>query len=168
MHHQIGFWHPDSKSTGKSHVTAHLEPQMGNGPRKCICSMGETSKIAVGVPVYNPRTQTDIITDLWVNCSSDFILLLFVSPLKLGMLLSLCLDCQNPWKGSAVSQDSSHISSVLLEVLHSQSGQCPGRLEPRSGACSALSLRPKQDYFPNTLEEDEASFTCPLTHEFFQ
>ena len=38
---------------------------------------------------------------------------------------------------------------------HSQSGQCPGRLEARSEACSALSLKPKPDYsfhFPNKGE----------------
>ena len=29
---------------------------------------------------------------------------------------------------------------------HSQSGQCPGRLEARSEACSASSVKPKQDY----------------------
>ena len=37
----------------------------------------------------------------------------------------------------------------------SQSGQCPGRLEARSEACSALSLQPKQDYlfnFPNARD----------------
>ena len=114
MHHQIGFWHPDSNSTGKSHVTAHLEPQMGNGPRKCVCSMGETSKIAVGVPVYNPRTQTDTIIDLWVNCSSNFMLMLFVSPLKLGMLLSLCLDWPEPLEGfSSLSRFLPHLICVI-------------------------------------------------------
>ena len=65
---KLGFdQHPDLNSTGKSHVTAHLEPQMGKCPRKPVCSMGETSNIAVWdcwIPVYNPRTQTDIITNL--------------------------------------------------------------------------------------------------------
>ena len=44
-------------------------------------------------------------------------------------------------------------SQQALTPGHSQSGQCPGRLEARSEACSALSLKPKQDYlfnFPNT------------------
>ena len=43
-------------------------------------------------------------------------------------------------------------SLALTAGSHSQSGQCPGRLEARSEACSALSLKPKQDYlfnFPN-------------------
>ena len=53
------------------------------------------------------------------------------------------------------SQNSSPFLSTSLAVTagtHSQSGQCPGRLEARSEACSALSLRSKHDYlfiFPN-------------------
>ena len=55
------------------------------------------------------------------------------------------------------------IISLVLQILHSQqavthshsqSGQYPDRLEARSEACSALSLKPKQDYsfnFPNTI-----------------
>ena len=39
--------HPDSNSAGKSRVTAHLESHWGKGPRRCICSVGETSKMAV-------------------------------------------------------------------------------------------------------------------------
>ena len=47
------------------------------------------------------------------------------------------------------------ILSVVLQVLHSQqtvtpshsqSGQCPDRLEAKSEACSALYLKPTQDY----------------------
>ena len=50
------------------------------------------------------------------------------------------------------SQDSSPVfiydaaSLAFTEGSHSQSGQCPGRLEARSEACSALSLKPKQDF----------------------
>jgi len=67
----------------------------------------------------------------------------------------------SPAPGAQQSQDSSPILSVVLQVLHSQqtvtpghsqSGQCPGRLEARPEACVALSLKPKQDYlfyFPN-------------------
>ena len=67
-----------------------------------------------------------------------------------------------PPPGSQQSQDSAPILSMVLHVLHSQqavtpshsqSGQCPGRLEARSEICSALSLKPIQDYslnFPNT------------------
>ena len=43
---------------------------------------------------------------------------------------------------------------MLTAGSHSQSGQCPGKLEAKSEACSAVSLKPKQDYlfnFPNTL-----------------
>ena len=44
------------------------------------------------------------------------------------------------------------VQAQVMEIPCTQSGQCPGRLEARSEACSALSLRPKQDYlfiFPN-------------------
>ena len=60
-----------------------------------------------------------------------------------------------PPPGVQQSQDFSPILSMVLQVLHSQQavthshsqvGQYPGRLEARSEACSALSLKPKQDY----------------------
>ena len=35
---------------------------------------------------------------------------------------------------------------ALTAGRHSQSGQCPGRLEARSEVCSVSSLKPKQDY----------------------
>ena len=56
-----------------------------------------------------------------------------------------------PPSGAQQSQDSSAISSsfALTAGSHSQSGQCPGRLEARSEAFSALSLKPKQDYLFN-------------------
>ena len=43
---------------------------------------------------------------------------------------------------------------MLTAGSHSQSGQCPGKLEAKSEACSDVSLKPKQDYlfnFPNTV-----------------
>ena len=57
-----------------------------------------------------------------------------------------------PPSGAQGPQDSSLILSKVLQVLdsahsYSQSGHCPHRLEARSEACSALSLKPKQDYF---------------------
>ena len=67
-----------------------------------------------------------------------------------------------PPPGAQQSQDFSPISSMVLHILHtmqavtrrySQSGQCPGRLEARSEACSASSLKPKLDgsfNFPNS------------------
>ena len=51
--------------------------------------------------------------------------------------------------GAQESQDLSPILSMRLALTagsHSQSGQCPGRLEARSEAYSVLSLKPKQDY----------------------
>ena len=59
-----------------------------------------------------------------------------------------------PPPGAQQSQDFSPILTVVLQVLHSQqavthslsqSGQSLGRSEAGSEACSALSLKPKQD-----------------------
>ena len=53
-----------------------------------------------------------------------------------------------PSLGAQQSQDSSPILSMMLPVLHSWQAvtpACPGRLEAGSEACSALSLKPKQD-----------------------
>ena len=70
------------------------------------------------------------------------------------MLLSLALGWPGPLQGLSSLRDSSPMLSMVLQALHSQqavthshdqSGQCPGRLEARSEACSALSLKPK-DY----------------------
>ena len=45
---KLGFdQHPDLNGTGKSHVIAQLESQLGKGPRQRVCSMDETSKIAI-------------------------------------------------------------------------------------------------------------------------
>ena len=58
---------------------------------------------------------------------------------------------QAPSRGSTISRFLPHLiydatSLALTAGTHSKSGQCPGRLEARSEACSALSLKPKQDY----------------------
>ena len=70
------------------------------------------------------------------------------------------MECGEAWglvgqtpPGAQQSPDFSPILSMVLQALHSQSGQCPGRLEARSEAWSALYLKPKQDYsfnFPNS------------------
>ena len=53
---------------------------------------------------------------------------------------------------------------MVLQVLHLQPGQFPGRL---SEACSILSLKPKQNYlfnFPNTISSSVVPFSsCPLS-----
>ena len=84
------------------------------------------------------------------------------------MLMLLVLSCETwnvagawglvgawlarPPSGAQGPQDSSLILSKVLQVLHSacsysQLGHCPHSLEARSETCSALSLKPKQDYF---------------------
>ena len=56
---KLGFdRHPDLNSPRKSRVTAHLESQLGKGPRQHVHSVGETSKIAVWGATYNPKTDT--------------------------------------------------------------------------------------------------------------
>ena len=52
---------------------------------------------------------------------------------------------------------------ALTAGRHSQSGQCPGRLEARSEDCSALSLKPKQDYLFNFPSRDLAKSTLLTT-----
>ena len=79
--------------------------------------------------------------------------------LKLGMLLSLglCLLVSPPPRGPTISRFLPHLiygatRLALTAGSHSQSEQRLGRLEARSEACSAFSLKPKQDYsfnFPN-------------------
>ena len=45
---KLGFdQHPDLNSSGKSHITVHLESQLGKGPRQGAHSVDETSMIAV-------------------------------------------------------------------------------------------------------------------------
>ena len=44
---KLGFdQHPDLNRAGTSCVTAHLESQLGKGPRQRVCSVGEASKTA--------------------------------------------------------------------------------------------------------------------------
>ena len=154
---KLGFdQYPDLISAGKSHVTVYLESQLGKGSRQHLCSVGETSKIAVWDSTYNPKMQTDIIINLWPNRKPGFMLMLFAlfcetwDGAKPGAWLA------SPPSGAQQSQDSSSMLSKVLQVLHSQqavthshsqSGQCPSRLEARSETCSALSLKPKQEYF---------------------
>ena len=78
---KLGLW-PTSRLNQRweSRVTAHLESQLGKGPRQHIRSAGETSQIAVqGFPLVIPGwTQTDIIINLWPNCKPVFLLMLSV------------------------------------------------------------------------------------------
>ena len=89
-------------------------------------------------------------------------IMLFVFSYKTWNIVKPGSWSARPPPGSQQSQDFSPILPKVLRVLHSQQavtpshsqlGQCPGRLEARSEACSALSLKPNWDYsfnFPNT------------------
>ena len=77
---------------------------------------------------------------------------------------------QAPSRGSAVSGLRPHLicdaaSPALTAVSpsHSQSGQCPGKLEARSQACSALSLKLKQDYLFTFFNRWEYQITLPVS-----
>ena len=67
------------------------------------------------------------------------------------MLLSLELGWPGPPQGLNNLKISPHFiygaaNLALTAGSHSQSHRSPGRLEARSEACSALFLKPKQDY----------------------
>ena len=113
--------------------------------------------------------QADIIIKLWPNCKPGFLFMLFVFSWTTWTVAKP--EAWLPWPppGAQQSQDSfpppppSYLWGFVLHsqltVLpsHFQSGQCPGRLEARSEAHSALSLKPKQDYFknfPNSLLDE--------------
>ena len=49
----------DLNSTGKYHVTAHLEFQLGKGPRKPSSSWVKLSRLKFWVPAYNHRTDAN-------------------------------------------------------------------------------------------------------------
>ena len=124
-----------------------------------------------GVP-YNPRMQTDMVISLWANCSSGFMLILFVLLCKTWNAAKPEAWLARPPPCSQQSQDCSPILPMVLQVSHSQqavtpshfqSVQYPGRLDARSEACSALPLKPKQDYsfnFPNSALVHPLSPLC--------
>ena len=89
------------------------------------------------------------------------------------MLLSLGLGWTEPLQGLRnLKIYLSPILSMGLQVLHSacshsQSGQCPGRLEARSEACSVSSLKPKQDYLISlTVTPWTVAHRAPLSMGF--
>ena len=100
------------------HVTVHLESQLGKCSRQHVCSVGETSKIAVWVPVYNPSTQTDIIINLWPNCKPGFMLMLFVLSCKTWNIVKPGAWLARPPPGAQQSQNSSPILSVIQSLNH--------------------------------------------------
>ena len=91
---------------------------------------------------------------------------------KLGMLLSLGLVWPGPTQGlsnlkipplSYLRPPQVLHSQQAATHSHSQSGQCSARLEARSEACSASSLKPKQDHsfnFPNSALVHPLSPLC--------
>ena len=84
-------------------------------------------------------------------------LMLFVLSCKTWNVVKSGAWLARPPPGAQQSQNSSPILSMVLQVLHkhqavspghSQPGQCPGRLEARSEACSALlPVKPENNYY---------------------
>ena len=122
--------------------------------------------------ISNSRKQTDIIINLWANFSSGFMLLLFAllcktwSVVKPGAWLTGLLQGLKNLKIFPTFYLWC-CSLALTSGSHSQSGQCPGRLYESSETCSALSLKPKQDYifnFPNKDLHNFSQLLLLLTH----
>ena len=137
--------HPNSNSAGKSWDTAHLETQWGKGPRQHVTiSWVRLQRLQFQVPPYNPRMLSVIISNLWANSTSVFLLMLFVCLTKPIMLLSLGMSRPGPLQGL------NNLKICPLSYLwcckpctHSrQSGQCPARLEASSEACFREDLDP--------------------------
>ena len=101
----------------------------------------------------------DTFINLGPNCKPGFKIMLLDLPWKIGTWQSLGLGWPGPlqglgWPGPLQGLNYLRIPppsylwgcKSCTHSGHCQSGQCPGRLEARSQACSALSLKPKQDY----------------------
>ena len=59
--------------------------------------------------------------------------------------------------------DAANLALTAVNPSHSQSWQCPGKLEARSQACSALSLKLKQDYLLTFFNRWEYQITLPVS-----
>ena len=88
--------HPDLNSTGKSHVTAHTEFQLGKGPRQWIHSLDESLQFRV----YNPA-----VINPWANWSSAFMLMVvFLSYKTWNVVKTQDLVGQAPSRASTISR----------------------------------------------------------------
>ena len=113
------------------------------------CSVGETSKTVL-ISIYNPRTdsngyihQSGTKMQAWFQ---DNAVGFAMENLEHGKAWGLV--GQGLSRVSTISRFLTHLNSgaaslALVAGSHSQSAQRPGRLEARSEACSALSLKPK-------------------------
>ena len=131
-----------------SPVSQHIwSPSLEKVPSTPSTAWLRLLKLQFRVPACHPRVQCDIIINLWAICHSGFTLMQFVLSYKTWSVNPGAWLARPP-PASQPSQDSSPVSSM---VRSQQAGraltvQSPGRLEARSEACSALSLKPKEDY----------------------
>ena len=70
--------------------------------------------------ISNSRKQTDIIINLWANCISGFMLMLFDLLCKTWSVVKPGAWLTRSPPGAQKSQDFPPILSMLLQVLHSQ------------------------------------------------
>ena len=148
IYRQIGFWPTVLGSSMSLHIWSSNWERV---PGSTSIPWVRLQRLQFGVPICNSTTemQTDIIINLWLNCNPGFLWMLFVLSCKIWDVTKPGAWLARSPPGAQQSQDFSPVLSTALQVLYSQlagshshppSGQCPGRLEARSEACSALSL----------------------------
>lgn len=132
-------------------------------PGSMLRSWVRLQRLQFRVPPYNPRMLSVIISNLWANSTSVFLLMLFVCLKKPIMVLSLQLSRPRPLQGL----DNLKICPLSYlwcckpctyskQPEHSQSGQCPARLEASSEAC----FREDLDPVPPALPGVESHLFC--------
>ena len=154
IHHQIGcLTNIQTYTVLGSPMSQHIwSPIWEKVPGSMSAPWTRLQKLQFGISAYNTKMQTNIIISLWANSSSGFMLVLLALSCKTWNVVKSGAWLARDPPGAQQFQDLSPILSIVLQVSHSpqafthshsQSGQCPGRLEARSEACSALSLKPK-------------------------
>jgi len=151
MHHQIGF-SPTSRLKQCWEVPGHSTSGVPVGKRSQAAFLlheWDFKNCSLWFPLIIPGCKlisSSICEQLATLVSCKYCLFYLV---KLGMLLR-----PGAWLARSppeIQQSQVHpILSMVLQVLHlvgshSQSGQCPGRIEVRSEACFALSLKPESE-----------------------
>ena len=108
-------------------MTQHVwSPSWEKVPDSMFTPCVRFQKLKFRVPTYNPRTRTDIITNLWQYCSSGFMLMLlffFFFLYKTWNILKLGTWLARPPPEAQQFQDSSPILSMGLKSgTHSSQG----------------------------------------------
>ena len=145
IHHHIRFW-PTSRlgwrSTSRLESFQHWEvpgPSTSGVPVRKRCQEAywlhgwDFKDCSSGLLFTIPgQLQTDII-NLWPNCSSAFMLMLFILSCKTWSVAKSGACLPRPPPGAHQPQDSFPILSMVLEVLHSQQAVTHSQLTVRAG-----------------------------------